>query len=245
MSDHIAKLDLPKMRSGIAFGGKFWVSLLLLVCSVLVAVPVVDLASLLYFLILVVPLASAGLFFFLVPVQLRVNGSSVAYRRWFRWNRFPKEDLLSARMFFLAFGAADISGQSRRLIFFLEPENRPIVGLPQKEGAREASRSDLAVILGEQRQAVKDIVLGALGTILALFVNLSHPLTIAAYGPRRIGAPWLNAMYLFEDHHTHLIALVAIVSLVILIRARHWKGAERGIASILIGIAAAGLLVQR
>jgi hypothetical protein len=230
---------LPRMWSGVAFVGKFWTPVLLLGSSLLIAIPIRDLASILYFVALVVPLASLGLYYLLVPVQLRVGESTASFRRWFRWSTLRLDEISSARMCFFMLGAARIAGQPRSLIFFLEPENRHLLDLALREHAPRNDGTQTAGALRQQRRFVKDFLLGLLGLTIALFIKLNHPLPARLSGLSPGMPSWLGLLHSFEDHHARLIAASAIAFVAVLVKAKRLSSFERGIASMLIGVAAA------
>ena len=220
---------------------------MLFTASLLVSVPIRDAASVEFNMLIVIPLTAVGLFFLLVPVQLRADRSTVAYRNWIRWRTGPLEEVDSVRMFLIGLGVARISGQKKRLIFFLEPPNRYLLGNPLRDpgvGSR-SPQNELPSIVSRQWQAILDVAVGALGGGVAFATSMVMPSQLSSplVSPPNIPS-WLAAVLNFEDHHQAILLVGTIVALVIATERKRSKGPERVIAYFMIGMAAVILLIK-
>lgn len=98
-----ARTWLPKMWGGSAFVGKFWLPTILFGASWLLAArPIPNLFSVLFSLALVVPMILIAVFFLMVPGQLRLEGDTLGYRKWFRWQIFQSSQVEKVSEAFLA-----------------------------------------------------------------------------------------------------------------------------------------------
>jgi hypothetical protein len=224
----------------MAFVGKFWTSLFLIACSLLVATLVSNVASLVFFLLVGVPLAAAGLFFLSVPAQLRVEGDSVGYRRWSRWKVAPLEQFELFRSFLIAFGLAKISGQSRPLIFFLDSENRYLLDRHQRNPSGHTSNGpkDLSPTVEQQNDSIYAAFVASLGFAAQRITKVMSPgFPLSIPDSKSI----LDRFYQLQFSHPHLVAVLVITALLMFMRVRHMSIGERLIIFFVLGIAAGDL----
>jgi hypothetical protein len=237
--DGIYNMNLPKMWSGSAFVGKFWLPLILFGGAALViASPITDFGMLMYRLMIVVPVVLAGLFFLLVPVQVRGEGPRVAYRRWFHWTDLSVREIKSLHM--LSLGKVTTFGPKRELFFFIEPANRHLLG--------QGSQSDRAAMpitavgavpssaFGSTSQSLGDLLAGSLGLLVELLaptVPLGHP------GPR-----WMAPLWSFENQYYIAMAVFGVIMIFIYIRTKSLAGARRALYVFFIGMLGGSVLIR-
>src|SRR5579885_2933803 len=124
--------------SGPALIGKLWLPLgLWFMWGVLFVVPIHDVRSAAAFAAISLPPILLGSFLFFIPGQLRSRDGHLMYRRWINWQTLPEAKISEIRR---AFGLGVIRVASGgKLFFFIEPENRQLLGRGQMYFTSERS----------------------------------------------------------------------------------------------------------
>lgn len=231
-------MRLPKMWFGPALVGKFGApAILFWGAGLVMSWPSVDFEMVIYRLLMILPLVLAGLFFLFVPVQLRGDGQTVAYRRWLDWAELPPCEIRSLCMFNL--GEVAIIGTKKKLVFFLEPENRPLLDKRLKSSRAAplcTSEVEAPSPLGTASRTILDVVATSLGVLAEIFAP-----TIQSGRP---GPPWLTPLWNVEDHYFPAIAALGVVAILMHIRAKRPRGVERTIYLLFVGVLAGCVLTR-
>lgn len=226
---------------GSAFWAKFWLPAMLFGASLIVATfPIHNLFSALFSLVLAVPIVLTGIFFLVVPGQLRTDGDTVCYRKWFRWQIFPSGQVEEISKAFLSLGALKVEGQPMRLIFFIEPENRDLLGFGQHGAESLQTWMDRAAARHKHAHPIVYVLAGVSGFVTTMLLSqIPQPQTGSG------GPSWLVMITDFETHHAVVLGIIMVLFLLItLIRGVRMNRSERGVVAFLIGVAVAGFFIR-
>jgi hypothetical protein len=230
------------MWGGSAFVGKLWLPAILFGASwLLAATPIRNLFSALFSLVLAVPIVVTGIFFLVVPGQLRSDGDTVCYRKWFRWQIFPSGQVEEISKTFLSLGALKLEGQPERLLFFVEPENRDLLGFGQHGAESLQTWMDRAAARHKHVHPIVYVLAGVGGFVTTMLLSqIPRPQTGSG------GPSWLVMITDFETHHAVVFRIIMVLFLLItLIRGIHMKNrSERGVIAFLIGFVVAGFFIR-
>lgn len=228
--------DQSRGSSGTVFVGKLLIPLLLFLISSLAAFPIRGVVTAAIFLTTIVPLILIGAFFLAVPGQLRSDGGVISFRRWFRWQTLPTDEIETIEKVLFLFGALKLAGRDRRLIFFVEPENRYLLGFGAGNEALH-TRIDAWLTYSAPQRVSVDLLSGTAGFVVGIFwSSLVPPLAPTAVGPR-----WVMAVITFADNHSYIPVVIVIVVLALLIGNKRIGHIERGLAVFLMGMMASRL----
>lgn len=218
--------------SGVAFAGKFGMPLILLVGSWLAAFPIRDPVTMIIFLLTIVPMALAGVLLLLVPGQLKSEGRTIMFRRWFRWQTLPTDEIEAITIVVSVFGSVRFAGTAKKLIFFVEPENRHLLGFGAHSESLETRLNTSATHI-EYPYDIVDVLSGGVGFVTGIFwLSLAPPFASGETLPR-----WFIPVFNFEGRHPHVLTVLAILILLTsLLRGERKRRSQRVLAFYLLGI---------
>jgi hypothetical protein len=165
----------------------------------------------------------------------------IGYRRWFRWQTLPISDIEEIRSGIWTFGIVKLAGHSKKLRFFLEPENRHLLGFKATSGESLQVRMNPPEPGTEVRRPILDVLIGATGLAFATIRLPFFPaLPIVEPGPS--GPSWIDRIVSFEARYSTILIAVVIFALVARIREKDLRGLERRVMVFLLGGAVGSLL---
>jgi hypothetical protein len=232
---------LQKIWAGSSIMGKVWLPAMLFGVSWMVAKsPIHNLFSALFNLVLAVPLVLLGIFFLVVPGELRPDGDTICYRKWFRWQIFPSGQVEEISKTFLSLGAIKLEGQPERLLFFIEPENRDLLGFGQHGAESLQAWMDRAGARHKHAHPIVYVLAGVGGFVTGLLLSRIPQLQTGSSGPS-----WPAMITDFENHYAIVLKIVIVLVLLVpLIRGVHMNRSERGVVAFMIGFAVAGFFIR-
>jgi hypothetical protein len=223
------------------FVGRVWLPAVLFGASWMIATfPIHNLFSALVNLVMAVPLVLIGIFFLVVPGQLRPDGDTLCYRKWFRWQTFPFGQVEEISKAFLSLGALKLEGQPERLLFLIEAENRDLLGFGQHGAESLQAWMDRAAARHKHAHPIVYLLAGVGGFVTGMLLSrIPQPQTSSG------GPSWLVMITEFETHHAvALRVIIVLVLLTTLIRGVHMKRSDRGVIAFLIGLVVAGFFIR-
>jgi hypothetical protein len=194
-----------------------------------------NLFSAIFFLAVFVPMIAAGVSL-LRTVQLRSDGRVIGYRRWFRWQILPPNDIEEIRRGIWIVGTIRLAG-NRKLRFFVEPENEHLLGFKAESRESLEARMTPPVADDGPDRPILQVLAGIAGFAVATMLPAMPP---ADFSPN--GWLWPDEYVKFLDRHSNFLAGLMLVALGWRIREKKLKFPERLIFAFIIGCILAGLL---
>jgi hypothetical protein len=235
--------NLPTWWSGNASFGKFWLPIgLCLFWGVLLAGPVDSVRSAATFAAINLPAILFGSFLFFVPGQLRSLDGEVVYRRWINWQTLQERDVSEIRRAFGFLGILKLSS-GRRLFFFIEPENRSLLGRdPSNFGTAQLANNNLH--LQYRGALVSDLLLFILGAIIDSLRLLLTPSTSFWSMPRLPLSPSGSSVGTFIGSliTSYQWVLALAFGIIIALRVSRLAGWPRRAAFVALGWATVEIL---
>jgi hypothetical protein len=184
--------------------------------------------TLVSFATLTLPMNALAAYLLLVPGQLRSDGEVLAYRRWFRWETLPTDDVEEIRSF-LVLGTVKLTSRAKRLVFYVEPENERFLGF--KRGGEDSLQSRINPPPAREwppPHLALDLLAGAAG--LALIILLPGQ-DDGGHDPW-----WIARLVDFEKRFSAPLAALLIAAAVQKIRKKEAMGFERLFMDFCIGV---------
>lgn len=215
--------------TGPAITAKVFIPLALAFISGLVALPIRDVFTAVWFFLVVLPAAGTAIWLFSNIGEIRPSANGVLYRKWVRWQHIPSSQISNVVRVFPCFAALVLEGHVR-LFFFPDPDTRRVVrSLPA------ALHSDRATTqpADAARVPFTMILLGVFSFLIGIGSG------IAIWAVRRSAAPYhvrSSSLALIESRYLPLFVGVSVLYLTSLVIARRLKPRELYISLALIGL---------
>jgi hypothetical protein len=231
---------LPRRWSEGAFLAKFFVPALAFASTLAVGGSHLDASTFIPRLVFFSPLLVAGWFLLFKPGQLRPVDSAIFYRRWWRWNELPSEEIESIQSLLFGLGAVKLRNQTRRLLFVAEEENKHLLGFEARKETVESRRRELPTIepanlMVETLFAVAGFVVLVLGWHFFPSFLPSPPPNQPTHDPG-----WVNSIVEFENRYQSLLRTILVVMLILRLRKSTVPQGERRLDAFFLGFIIAG-----
>lgn len=218
--------------SGPAITAKIFLPLILSFTAGLIVVPVRDIWTAGWFVLVVLPLVGVAAWLFSNIGEIRSSSNGVLYRKWRKWHEIPASEISDVVRVFPCF-AALVLNEHVRLFFFPDPDTRRLIrSLPAAAlQSRDATPQTAVVAAAPQKHKLSPRGFFSFLIGVVLGVAISQARSSARNYDMKSGAALL-----LENRYIPLFVGVSVLFLSALVVARRLKENQLDISLAIIGL---------
>jgi hypothetical protein len=217
--------------SGPAITAKVFIPLALAFIAGLIAIPIRDAFTAIWFFLVVLPVAGAAIWLFSNIGEIGPSSNGVLYRKWVRWHYIPSREISNVVRVFPCF-AALVLDEHVRLFFFPDPDTRRLIqSLPAAVQSNDAKPPNAETIPVPQKAG--SLLRGTISFLVGVGSGLAIAAIRGSAGHHRAES---SAFTSFESRYLPLFVGVGMLYLTGLIIARRLKARDLHLSLAMIGL---------